>query len=388
MTATTQSFQDAVNRVTSQPGYRQPIAFGVGIRRQRHDQTLDVLFPKINWKTQYEMAALFQSLGDDVISSTGFYPFTKEALQDAWQYFSSFHAELEKKENVLLIKSLLGQTESSSTYFTQDAGVFFLFEDHEGIQSVEDGYFRLQCLSQRCVKPHSINLDGLFGTLPNIAWSNHGPILPSDVDEVRIQSSHTNHPLLVTHVDKFPYLVNYHIPSNVRIASGSQVRLGAYLGEGTTVMPAGYVNFNAGTEGVAMVEGRISAGVVVGHQSDLGGGASIMGTLSGGNDRVISIGDQCLLGANSGAGISLGRGCTIAAGLYVVAGAKVALVNDQDEPIDIAGQRVNPGDNIVKAAELSGRDYLLFIQDSRTGQVICKPNTKVITLNKDLHTND
>ena len=166
------------------------------------------------------------------------------------------------------------------------------------------------------------------------------------------------------------------------------IRLGAYLGEGTTIMPAGFVNFNAGTLHNAMIKGRISAGVVVGEDSDVGGGASIMGTLSGGNDHVISVGKKCLLGANSGIGISLGDGCTVAAGLYVTAGKKITLVNESNQPVNVAGDVVSNGENIVKAAELSGSNYRLFIEDSQTGEsVICKPNTKVIQLNEALHSN-
>ena len=177
------------------------------------------------------------------------------------------------------------------------------------------------------------------------------------------------------------------MPSQVRICDGSRVRLGAYLGEGTTVMPAAYVNFNAGTMGNAMIEGRVSAGVFVGLGSDIGGGASIMGTLSGGNKDVISIGDKCLLGANAGAGISLGDGTTIAAGLYVYAGMKISLYNNTGSPINMNGDIVNEGKNVVKAKELSGRKNLLFIQDSQSGRVIARPNNKHIELNSQLHQN-
>mgnify|MGYP001188339687 CR=1 FL=1 len=194
--------------------------------------------------------------------------------------------------------------------------------------------------------------------------------------------------MIVSHVDKFPYMTNYHIPQGVRIADASRVRLGAYLGDGTTIMPAGFVNFNAGTLGNAMVEGRISAGVIVGEDSDVGGGSSIMGTLSGGNEHVISIGKKCLLGANAGIGISLGDGCTVAAGVYVYAGKKVTLLNDKNEAVDINGNPVSAGQNIVKAMDLSGKSFCLYFEDSQTGELICKPNTKVIELNKALHNND
>ena len=191
--------------------------------------------------------------------------------------------------------------------------------------------------------------------------------------------------LKVYSVDKFPCLTDYVALNDVRIADASRVRLGAYLGPGTTVMHEGSVNFNGGTLGEAMVEGRIAQGVIVGDKSDIGGGASIMGTLSGGNKTVISIGSKCLLGANAGTGISLGFGCTIAAGLYVYAGMKVSLYDKADQPIDLEGQVVTEGDNVVKAGSLSGRDQLLFLQDSRTGKVLVKPNLKTIELNASLH---
>ena len=237
------------------------------------------------------------------------------------------------------------------------------------------------------VKPHGQNLDGIFGVLANIAWTNIGPILPEDLAAVQAKYFSRSHTVVVTHVDKFPYMVQYHVPSGVRIADAARVRLGAYLGEGTTIMPAGFVNFNAGTLGNAMIEGRISAGVVVAEGSDVGGGASIMGTLSGGNNHVISVGKECLLGANSGIGISLGDGCTVAAGVYVYAGKKVSLFDESNQAVDINGNPVESGKNIVKASDLSGSTFRLFIEDSQTGELICKPNTKVIQLNEALHQN-
>ena len=219
----------------------------------------------------------------------------------------------------------------------------------------------------------------------NVAWTNKGPILPEHLATEKLKYSLQGEELVVSHVDKFPYMVNFHVPEGVRIVQGSKVRLGAHLSSGTTVMPAGFINFNAGTLVSAMIEGRVSAGVVVGNKTDIGGGASIMGTLSGGNKNVISIGEQCLLGANAGTGISLGDGCTIAAGVYVTAAAKVSLYNDKKEPVNLAGAVVAEGDNIVKGADLNGKDYLLYIQDSQSGKIIARPNTKVIELNESLH---
>jgi 2,3,4,5-tetrahydropyridine-2-carboxylate N-succinyltransferase len=274
-----------------------------------------------------------------------------------------------------------------NSYSKSDWILFQLSDFGASIRSAEDAYFRLHLMSNRMVKPNAMSLDGLFWALPNVAWTSEGPVLPEDVSTFRLETMAAGKQLTVTHVDKFPYMVNYVVPPGVRIASGTQVRLGAYLGEGTTVMPAGFVNFNAGSEGKAMIEGRVSAGVFLGDGTDIGGGASIMGTLSGGNAHVVSIGAACLLGANAGVGISLGFGCTVEAGLYVTAGTIVALYNRESAPVDLNGQRVNEGQNLVKARDLSGRDHMLLMRHSQTGQVICRPNPRTISLNSQLHAN-
>ncbi len=238
--------------------------------------------------------------------------------------------------------------------------------------SVEDAFLRLHLLSHRLVQPHGVNLDGIFGILPNNAWTNDGPIRIEDVPRVRAAFLAQGQQLTVYGVDKFPRMIDYVVPSGVRIADADRVRLGAHLAEGTTVMHEGFVNFNAGTLGKSMVEGRISAGVVVGDGSDIGGGASIMGTLSGGGQEVIRIGERCLLGAESGIGISLGDDCVVEAGLYVTAGTKVAL----------------PDGSIVKARDLSGQDDLLFLRDSTTGRVLVKHRrSNKVELNAELHSN-
>jgi 2,3,4,5-tetrahydropyridine-2,6-dicarboxylate N-succinyltransferase len=204
------------------------------------------------------------------------------------------------------------------------------------------------------VKPHGQSLDGVFGLLNNVAWTDHGPFDPDTLDRVRLRAAASGISLRVTAIDKFPRMTDYVVPAGVRIADADRVRLGAHLAEGTTVMHEGFCNFNAGTLGKSMVEGRISAGVVVGSGSDIGGGASIMGTLSGGGKEVIRLGENCLLGANAGLGISLGNGCTVEAGLYLTAGSKVRLL---------------PEGTVVKAAELSGKDDLLFRRNSQTGAI-------------------
>jgi 2,3,4,5-tetrahydropyridine-2,6-dicarboxylate N-succinyltransferase len=236
-----------------------------------------------------------------------------------------------------------------------------------------DAYLRLHLLSHRLVQPRQINLDGIFGVLANVAWTTHGPVDPADLPAARRRFLAAGEALQVLGVDKFPRMVDYVIPSGVRIADADRVRLGAHLADGTTVMHEGFVNYNAGTLGTSMVEGRISAGVVVGDGSDVGGGASIMGTLSGGGSEVISVGERCLLGANSGLGISLGDDCVVEAGLYLTAGTLVRL----------------PDGDVVKARELSGASGLLFRRHSQTGAIEAAPRTgSWAGLNAALHANE
>ncbi|ORB18331.1 2,3,4,5-tetrahydropyridine-2,6-dicarboxylate N-succinyltransferase [Mycobacterium noviomagense] len=234
-----------------------------------------------------------------------------------------------------------------------------------------DAYLRLHLLSHRLVAPHGLNTDGFFGILTNVVWTNHGPCAVEGFEAVRARLRRRG-PVAVYGIDKFPRMVDYVVPTGVRIADADRVRLGAHLAAGTTVMHEGFVNYNAGTLGTSMVEGRISAGVVVGDGSDVGGGASIMGTLSGGGTEIISIGKRCLLGANSGLGISLGDDCVVEAGLYVTAGTKVSL----------------PDGTAVKARDLSGGSNMLFRRNSLTGAVeVVSRDGQGIALNQDLHAN-
>ena len=245
------------------------------------------------------------------------------------------------------------------------------------IEDVVSAYLKLHLISYRFVLPNSINLDGLFNALPNVAWTNKGPISIDEIDQELLNSKQNKNDLFIRSLDKFPQLVDYIIPKNVRIADTSRVRLGAYLSPGTTIMHEGFVNFNAGTLGTAMIEGRISAGVVVGDNSDLGGGCSTMGTLSGGNNIKISIGENCLIGANAGVGIPLGDNCTIEAGLYITAGTKIELYKENG---DI--------DGVFKGSELSNCSNLVFLRNSQNGKVFAKVNQKSINLNSELHKND
>jgi 2,3,4,5-tetrahydropyridine-2-carboxylate N-succinyltransferase len=246
----------------------------------------------------------------------------------------------------------------------------------EAPATVAEGYLKLQLISHRFVKPHGLVLDGIFGVLHNIAWTNKGAIDLPELADRQIQARLNGEIITVDCVDKFPKMVDYVVPSGVRIADTSRVRLGAHVGEGTTVMHEGFINFNAGTTGVSMVEGRISAGVMVGEGSDIGGGASIMGTLSGGGKMVIKIGENSLLGANAGLGIPLGSRCTIESGLYVTAGAKVKLLDNKGNEAGFA-----------KARELSNKDDLLFRRNSMTGQIECLANKSAVELNSMLHSN-
>jgi 2,3,4,5-tetrahydropyridine-2-carboxylate N-succinyltransferase len=236
-----------------------------------------------------------------------------------------------------------------------------------------DVYLRLHLLSHRLVAPHGLALDGQFGILSNVAWTSAGPCAVEGLEEVRLAHRVAGVPFQVTSIDKFPRMTDYVVPAGVRIADADRVRLGAHLASGTTVMHEGFVNFNAGTLGASMVEGRISAGVVVGDGSDLGGGSSVMGTLSGGGKEVIRVGERCLVGANGGIGISLGDDCVVEAGLYVTAGTRVTL----------------PDGTVTKAGELSGRNGLLFRRNSTSGTVEALPRTGGgIELNTQLHQND
>lgn len=384
---TVEEFKNYVSQVQGESSYKKPSAFALGVKRTKNGKVLDAYFPLINWNSSFGTAAV---LIKELVVKAGenaAYSISKAQLSNVFSCFKPFVSEIEKHHNVALMQTLIENCDNEHDYYSSELIAYFLYDDTQDVQDAVEGYFKLQAISQRHVLPHGLNLNGIFGKLNNIAWTDKGPILPEDLASQTTKYLF-NSPLTVSHVDKFPYLVNYHLPSGVRIASGSQVRLGAYLGEGTTVMPAGYVNFNAGTKGNAMVEGRVSGGVVVDVNTDIGGGASIMGTLSGGNKNVISIGKECLLGANAGTGISLGDGCTIAAGVYVTAGAKVALYDLQKNPVNLAGDSVQEGENIVKGMELNGKNNLLFIQDSRTGKLSCQPNPKTIELNAALHSND
>ena len=241
-------------------------------------------------------------------------------------------------------------------------------------QSTEEAYLRLHLLSECKAKPNEQNLEGIFSLLPNVAWTSAGPVLPGKVGELRSAIAEESHHLVITSVDKFPRMTDYVVPEGVRIGDADRVRLGAHLASGTTVMHEGFVNFNAGTLGESMVEGRVTPGVIVGKNSDVGAGSSIMGTLSGGGKQVNSVGERSLIGANAGIGISLGDECIVEAGLYVTAGTKVKM----------------PDGSVVSARELSGKSGLLYRRNSQSGAVEAIPtdSSRWGGLNDSLHSND
>lgn len=255
--------------------------------------------------------------------------------------------------------------------------VVTILESDDSATSTPEVYLKLHLLSHRLVKPHGVKLDGIFGQLPNLAWTNEGAIDLTELPERQLQARLEGRLLEVKSVDKFPQMTDYVVPKGVRIADTARVRLGAYVGEGTTVMHEGFINFNAGTEGTSMIEGRVSAGVMIGKGSDLGGSCSTMGTLSGGGNIIIAVGENCLIGANAGIGIPLGDRCTVEAGLYITAGTKVALLDDQNKLVEI-----------VKARDLASKTDLLFRRNSQTGAVECKTNKTAIELNEQLHANN
>ena len=277
-----------------------------------------------------------------------------------------FAAQLNSKTDTNVVHPALLEMDRPLTTVKLDAD--------EAISSTPEAYLKLHLLSHRLTLPNSLNLDGIFAHLPNLAWTNKGACDLGELTESRINARLKGEHLEVMSVDKFPKMVNYVMPSGVRIADASRIRLGAYLGEGTTVMHEGFVNFNAGAMGPNMVEGRISQGVTIGEGTDLGGSASTQGTLAGGGKIIVTIGKHCLVGANAGTGIPLGDNCTIEAGLYITAGTIVSVVDEHGDEVRKA-----------KARELAGNSDMLFIRNSQTGQVICRTNRRAIELNDALH---
>jgi len=334
------------------------LAFGLGSKNKKGDW-LEVFYPQplLNPKNEL-LACLKQHLplseGNQVLSIGKEEANTLiSALNKIDNQQSEVLASLANAKNELLLCALEKNLAPSST---------------------PEAYLKLHLLSHRLIKPHDTILTGIFPLLPNVAWTNQGAIDLTEVNEALLQARVKGEVLEIKSVDKFPKMTDYVVPSGVRIAHTARIRLGAYLGEGTTVMHEGFINFNAGCEGPNMIEGRISAGVFVGGGSDLGGGCSTMGTLSGGNNVIISIGKDCLLGANSGLGIPLGDRCTLEAGLYLTGGSKVEVLDDKGKLVET-----------VKASQLAGKNDLLFIRHSISGAIQCRTNKSAIALNEELH---
>jgi len=330
-------------------------AFGLGIgTRNGKGDWLEVFFPRpILHPAQQLVAAVGQCTTDQVLGA----------------------AQLQDLQEALSAAGESGQAQLAGAL--RDSGrpaVAVLLGEDKPPGNVPEAYLKLHLLSHRLVKPHGTNLEGLFGALPNVAWTSEGAIDLSELPQRQLEARLRGEILEVSCVDKFPKMTNYVVPGGVRIAHTARVRLGAYLGEGTTVMHEGFVNFNAGTAGPGMIEGRISAGVQVGSGSDLGGGCSTIGTLSGGGNIVISVGEKCLIGANAGIGIPLGDRCTVEAGLFVTAGTKVIVLDADGMPAETA-----------KARDLAGQSDLLFRRNSTTGAVECLTNRSAVELNKELH---
>lgn len=331
------------------------IGVGIGTKNSR-GEWLEVLYPAPRIQPSEQLTAQITSIFGSV-------PLT-EPNEDQLQALATALGDHDPELSALCRRL----TDSGS------AVVVVALQEDLPPSDIPSAFLKLQLISHRLVKPHQTDLTGIFGTLKNLAWTNQGAIDLDELADRQLQARLAGKVLSVDCVDKFPKMVDYVVPSGVRIADTARVRLGAYVGEGTTVMHEGFINFNAGAEGPNMVEGRISAGVFVGAGSDIGGGASTMGTLSGGGNIIISLGEQCLLGANAGVGIPLGDRCTVEAGLYITAGTQIQLLDDARQPV-----------KRVKARELAGASDLLFRRNSNNGAVECLTNKSAVQLNEALH---
>jgi len=371
---TAESVRAHLDGVMSREGWSEPAAFGLGIATLAGDDVLDAYFPVVNLGDNVPFYAALL----DAASSVGLPSSTRldpDVVRRALELLAPLLDAPGPHPNAAAAESLLASLDAAPSPWGTDRSLVFVHLDDLDTAPLDasDVYFRLHLLSHRRVVPHGVNLDGIFGLLANVVWTNLGPAHPEGFEARRVALRAAGIHVEVLGIDKFPRMVDYVVPSGVRIADASRVRLGAHLAEGTTVMHEGFVNFNAGTLGSAMVEGRLSAGVVIGANTDIGGGASIMGTLSGGGKEVVRLGERCLLGANAGVGISLGDGCTVEAGLYVTGGTLVTM----------------PDGSVVKARELSGREGLLFRRNSVSGAVeVLAASGTWDGLNNALHAND
>ena len=347
---------------------KQLYSFGIGVgTKNNRDECLEVFYPQPILRPKKSLSNAIASITDQLD--------VNQAITVTNEELMALAASLdinEESEQAKLARQLSGNNNHRRKFIVVAA----LAIDSPPI-SVAESYLKLHLLSHRLVKPHETNLSGLFSVLPNIAWTNQGAIDIAELPQCQLEARLKGEHLSVDCVDKFPKMTDYVVPHGVRIADTARVRLGAYIGEGTTIMHEGFINFNAGTLGASMVEGRVSAGVVIGEGSDLGGGCSTMGTLSGGGNIIITVGKECLIGANAGIGIPLGDRCIVESGLYVTAGAKVNLLDNTGEVVEQ-----------IKARELANKSDLLFRRNSLNGAIECKTNRTTIALNEELHRNN
>ena len=335
------------------------LAFGIGTKNRR-DEWLEVYFPRPAFKPN-------QSLIDSIANVIG-YKGGNTNIELSASELTALHESISDAGQKALVNSL---TSSAKPV------VLTILEDDSALQTTPETYLKLHLLSHRFVLPNEQNLEGIYPLLPNVAWTELGAVDLEELEELQINTRLAGRTLEVSAIDKFPKMTNYVVPSGVRIAHSARVRLGAYVGEGTTVMHEGFINFNAGALGPNMIEGRVSQGVTVSGGTDLGGSASTAGTLSGGGNIVITIGKDCLISANAGTGIPLGDRCTIEAGLYITPGTVVQIMDEDRNFL-----------KLVKARELAGQSELLFIRNSQNGVVECRTNRKAIELNSTLHSHN
>ncbi len=370
-----ETFAQTVERIRSRAGRVDPISFGLGLATvsQADGTVLDTWYGTANLDENHEASAVIaEHVGWQ--SGAGTYELSAADLEALSAVFAPVMDDGGRHPNAEVILALRRASEAESVFPVRRVPVFTVIADLQAApRDTHDAYLRLHLLSNRKVRPHGLNLEGIFGLMPNNVWTTLGPCDLASFDKLAIELRARGVNFQVLGVDRFPRMVDYVVPTGVRIADADRVRLGAHLADGTTVMHEGFVNFNAGTLGACMVEGRISAGVVVGAETDIGGGSSIMGTLSGGGQEVISVGEGCLLGANAGLGISLGDRCIVEAGLYLTAGTRVT----------------TPTGEIVKAKSCSGRSDLLFRRNSVSGsvEVLPREGTWSEGLNTSLHAN-
>ena len=393
---TTDAFGALVEDIKSTKGYKDPLAFGIArvdLGQLNLEKTLQATYPLINWDENFGSAAIFlkalmeQGIEVDFTQSEAIFNvnvrFLKSCLNAFTPYSDEAHGDAHK--NIQVISALYNQIMNSGN-FVGEFKVVFIFEDAP-LQSVEATYLKLYAISQAKVGLREICLDGAFGALPNVAWSQGQPIELDYLREFEIELKLANEYPHIDFVDKFPRFLQHIIPAdNTRILDTSKVRFGAQLAAGTTVMPgASYINFNAGTTGSVMVEGRISSSAIVGEGSDVGGGASILGVLSGTDGNPISVGKNCLLGANSTCGIPLGDGCIIDAGIAILEGTKIGIYPKELEKIQEVNKGVKIEGEVFKGKQLSFFNGLHFRQNSQTGEIVASRSTREIKLNTQLH---